>query len=440
MHSRLRTPHLLALLLVVILISALTPAVAAWPMARTPPVGRYRVMDAATREQRSAIATTGAAIDAVGSGWVDLTATPEELRRIAALGFTARPLIESLDFSPSDAAYHNYAETTAEVQAVAAAHPAIVKLFSIGRSYEGRDLWAARISDNVQLDQDEPETLFVGHYHAREHLTVEMMLYLLHMLADEYGVPGHEEITDLVNSREIYLIFDLNPDGGEYDIAGDSYQLWRKNRQPNSGSPYIGTDPNRNHSYRWGGAGASDFPGDETYRGPAPASAPEIAAMQAFINSRVVNGAQQISVAITFHTYGELVLWPYGYTYEDLPSDMRPDDHAVLVSMGQAMAATNGYQPQQASDLYVTSGDLTDWAYGVHHIFAYTFEMYGGPYGFYPPGSVIPAETSRNRAAALYLLHNAGCPYAAIGRAAEHCTNGRIGPPSRIWLPIIGGL
>jgi carboxypeptidase T len=105
------------------------------------------------------------------------------------------------------------------------------------------------------------------------------------------------------------------------------------------------------------------------------------------------------------------------------------------VSMGQAMAAANGYQPQQASDLYVTSGDLTDWAYGVHRIFAYTFEMYGGPYGFYPPGSVIPAETSRNRAAALYLLHNAGCPYAATGRAAEHCTNGRITPPNHVWFP-----
>ncbi|HEY3231170.1 MAG TPA: M14 family zinc carboxypeptidase, partial [Roseiflexaceae bacterium] len=170
MHSRLRTPHLPTLLLVVILISALTPAVAAWPMERTPPVGRYRVMGVATREQRSAIATTGAAIDAVGDSWVDLTATPEELRRIAALGFTAQPLIQSLDFSPSDAAYHNYAEMTAEVQTIAAAHPSIVKLFSIGRSYEGRDLWAAKISDNVQLDQDEPEALFVGHYHAREHL------------------------------------------------------------------------------------------------------------------------------------------------------------------------------------------------------------------------------------------------------------------------------
>jgi hypothetical protein len=432
--------HYLLPLLIVILIGGLPHANAAQPARRQPPVGRYRVLGAATREQRSAIAATGAAIDAAGAGWVDVSATPEELRRIGALGFTTRALPQPLDFPAADAAYHSYAEMVSEIEKVAAAHPEIVSLFSIGRSYEGRELWAAKLSDHVGVDEDEPEALFIGHYHAREHLTVEMLLYLLHMLADEYGTPGHAEITDLVDSREVFLVFDLNPDGGEYDISGGEYHMWRKNRQPNADGS-IGTDLNRNHGYRWGGDGASDYTASETYRGPAPGSAPEVAAIEAFVNSRVVNGVQQIAVAISFHTYGELVLWPYGYTYADLPDDMRPDDQATLAAIGQAMAATNGYRPQQASDLYITSGDFTDWAYGVHRIFAYTFEMYGGLYGFYPPGTLIAAETARNRAAALYLLHSAGCPYAALGLAAEaaRCTDGRVNPPRRVWLPFVGG-
>ncbi|MFL5807394.1 MAG: M14 family metallopeptidase [Roseiflexaceae bacterium] len=430
--------HRLSALLVLVLLVALLPgAGAASPAAQTLPMARYRITGAATRQQRSALAAAGVAIDAVGPGWVEVTATPQDLRRIAALGFVAHPL--PADFPLPDAAYHNYAETVDEIRAVAATHPTIIQLFSIGHSYEGRELWAAKISDNVALDEDEPEALFVGHYHAREHLTVEMILYILHMLADEYSVPGHEQITQLVDSREIFLIFDLNPDGGEYDIIGDAYHFWRKNRQPNADGS-TGTDPNRNHSYRWGGLGSSDVPSSDVYHGPTPASAPEVAAIESFVNSRVVGGAQQISVAITFHTYGELVLWPYGYTDDDLPEDMRPDDHAVLVVMGQAMAATNGYTPQQSSDLYTTSGDFTDWAYGVHRIFAYTFEMYptdSSSFGFYPPGSAIAAQTARNRAAVLYLLTQAGCPYDVIGAAAAYCTSGRINAPTRMWMPII---
>jgi hypothetical protein len=327
-----------------------------------------------------------------------------------------------------------------EIQAVAAAHPAIVQLFSIGRSLEGRELWAAKVSDNVAQDEDEPEALFVGHYHAREHLTVEMMLYLLHLLADNYGLAGQEQITNLVDTREIYLIFDMNPDGGEYDTAAGFYQLWRKNRDLNADGSF-GVDLNRNHSYAWGCCGgSSDIPGDEVYRGPAPASEPETRAIEAFVNSRVLAGVQQISVAITFHTFSELVLWPYGHTYDQVPSDMRLDDYAAFAALGQEMARTNGYTPMQSSNLYITDGDLIDWAYGVHRIFAFTFEMYPSsftPEGFYPPASAIAPQTERNRAAVLYLLEQAGCPYAAIGKQAEHCTNGRINPPKVTWLPLL---
>jgi fibronectin type 3 domain-containing protein len=325
-------------------------------------------------------------------------------------------------FPTADSAYHDYAEMVAELQQAAFDHPAIFSLFSMGLSYDGRTVWAGKISDNVGTDEDEPEVLFTHHQHAREHLTVEMALYTLHMLTDEYGVDP--QITSLVDGRELWIVFDVNPDGGEYDIATGSYVSWRKNRQPTPGSSYIGTDLNRNWDYRFGCCGGSSgTPSSLTYRGPSGFSAPETTVLRDFVDSRVVDGAQQITAHIDFHTYGELILWPYGYTYTDVPSDMTQDDHDAHVVMGQAMAATNGYTPQQSSDLYITDGTVNDWLYGVHRIFTYTFEMYpvGSSPGFYPPDEVIPAETARNRAAVLYLLEQAACPYAVIGKQAQYC-------------------
>ena len=145
--------------------------------------------------------------------------------------------------------------------------------------------------------------------------------------------------------------------------------------------------------------------------------------MRDLVNSRVVGGVQQIRASIDFHTYSELVLWPYGYTFTDVPADMTADDHAVFSSFGRNMAATNGFTPEQGSDLYITDGTIDDWLYGQHKIFAYTFELYprsSNP-GFYPPDEAIGPQTSRNREAVLRLLENADCMYRAIGKQQQYC-------------------
>jgi carboxypeptidase T len=392
--------------------------------AGTYEIATYRVSNILTREDRSAIARTGADIVEIGTTYVIVRATAWEANQIVQLGYPIEQVAQAEDFPPADAAYHNYAEMLAEIQQVAASHPDIISYFSIGQSYEGRELWTAKISDNVGLDEAEPEVLFLGLHHAREHLTVEMTLYILNLLVGQYGIDT--QITDLVNNREVYLVFNTNPDGGEYDIATGAYRSWRKNRQPNPGWSYIGTDLNRNYGYNWGCCGGSSpYPFSETYRGSTAFSAPETARVRDFINSRVINGEQQIVTSITFHTYAELVLWPYGYTYTDVPADMTLDDHNVFVAMGQYMAASNGYTAQQASDLYITDGTYDDWAYGVHKIFAYTFEMYpvaDNP-GFYPPASDIVRETSRNEQAVRYIIQQADCPYRVIGKEATYCAS-----------------
>ncbi len=387
------SPSSLALALTVLLALLALAPVAAQPYKDT---GTYKISQVFDAHARSAIAATGADIFEVGHDYVLVEATPEEAMALGRLGLTLEPLLVSQAFPPADSAYHDYAEMVAELQQVAFDHPGIFSLFSLGTSYEGRTVWAGKISDNVGTDEAEPEVLFTNHQHAREHLTVEMALYTLHMLTDEYGTDP--QITSLVDSREIWIVFDLNPDGGEYDIATGAYRSWRKNRQPNAGSQYIGTDLNRNWGYKWGCCGGSSgTTSSETYRGAAAFSAPETDVVRDFVDSRVVGGAQQITASIDFHTYGELVLWPYGYTFTDVPADMTQDDHDVYVTMGQAMAAMNGYTPEQASDLYITDGTIDDWTHGVHHIFTYTFEMYpvtSGQGGFYPPDEVIPAQTS----------------------------------------------
>ena len=328
------------------------------------------------------------------------------------------------EFPPGNSGYHTYEELAAEVARYANAYPGIVRRFSIGTSYQGRQIWAAKISDNVGIDEREPEVLFDGLHHAREHLTAEMTLYTMRLLASNYGKDSR--ITRIVNTREIFIVFALNPDGGEYDIAGGRYHGWRKNRQPNAGTTAIGTDLNRNYGFRWACCGGSSGnPWNETYRGSAPWSAVETRRLRDFVNSRVVSGRQQIRTAISFHAAGEQILWPYGYTRTDVPSDMRLDDQRAFVAMGRAMARTNGYTPMQSSSLYITDGDAIDWLYGAHRIFAYTFELYpsggSGIERFYPPDEVIGRETSRNRGAVLYLAEQADCPWRAIGKQARYC-------------------
>ncbi|MCA0352895.1 MAG: M14 family metallopeptidase [Chloroflexi bacterium] len=409
------------------------------PVQQTEPLDQsraYHIEGVTTREDRNAIAATGASIDAVHGKVLDVTANAEEAAAIERLGFKLVELPELTDFPGADSAYHNYAEMTSNIAAVVASKPSIVSRFSIGRSYENRDLIAVKISDNVATDENEPEALFIGQHHAREHLTVEMTLYLLHLLVDNYGIDNR--ITNIVNSREIYIVFSLNPDGSEYDVASGSYRSWRKNRQPNSGSSYVGIDLNRNYSYKWGCCGGSSgSTSSDTYRGTAAFTAPETQAIRNFVASRVVGGKQQIKTSISFHTYSELVLWPYGYTYDAYPSDMQRDDYDAMAALGRNMASSNGYTPQQASDLYVADGTYEDWAYGVHRIFAYTFEMYprSSSPGFYPPDEVISRETTRNRESVLYLLEQTDCPYRVIGKETQYCSGGGTPTPTATPAP-----
>ena len=339
------------------------------------------------------------------------------------LGTTAAPASAlAPDFPASDAGYHNYPEMVAEIHAVEDAHPEIVDVFSIGESVRGRDIWAAKISDNVATDEDEPEVLFDAAHHADEHLTVEQALYLLNELVDGYG--EGPKVTRLVDTRETWIIFMLNPDGVQFDLTGDPYRDWRKNRQPNPTSSKIGIDLNRNYGFKWNCCGGSSGdPGSETYRGWEPWAAPETRAIADFVRSRVVDGQQQIRTQMSFHANGELILYPWAYTRRNLVGAMTKADRDAFKAMAFDMAATNGYDVLQSAEWYITDGDQIDWMYGRQGIFSFTLEVYPalGIVDHYPADEKIEQQTQRNRAALLYLIDLADCPYRASGTEAEHC-------------------
>ena len=318
------------------------------------------------------------------------------------------------DYPSGYRGFHTHAEMVAEVTAIAAAHADVVRTFSIGASVLGRDLLAVKVSDNVGIDEPEPEVMFDGLTHGNEPMGLEMTLAILRWLTDGYGTDTR--ITAILQSREVWIVFAVNPDGQAYDYGSDSLRNWRRNRQPTPGSLAIGTDLNRNFGYRWGGKGSSGNPFSTRFRGRAAFSAPESRAVRDFVASRVVDGRQQIRASVSFHEFGRVVMWPYAATMTDIPADMTRQDHDALVRIARHMAAASRYTAKQASDLYLASGTTADFLYGRYRVFAFTIELSAVDY---PRDTAIGPETSRNREAVLWLLERAWCPLGVLGAAVR---------------------
>ncbi|MEQ1875188.1 MAG: M14 family metallopeptidase [Bdellovibrionia bacterium] len=372
---------------------------------------------ATDKYQRTEVIKTGASIEAVRDDYVIAEGTEEVVEKIRALGLLETSFVypqSARDFPQKDEKFHNYGEmlnAMTEIQAVA---PEIVALESIGKSFEGRDLVNIRISTDLGQSSQKPGIVFMGTHHAREHLSTEIPLMLAAYLVREYKA-GNKDIVALIANREINIIPMVNPDGVEYDIASSSYQGWRKNRRKNANNT-MGVDLNRNYAYKWSETGASGNPSSDTYYGTAPFSEPETAAIKKFIDVK-----QNLNVALSFHTFSELILYPWGWTYDSI-ADAK--DRQAFEKMAGTMSQWNKYKPQQGSDLYLVSGEFTDWAYSEHKIFAFTFEMDPkfafGISGFYPGQGVIPGVFQKNLPAALYLISLADNPYKVLTPAAEY--------------------
>jgi len=402
---------------------ATSPATA--PASAEQPARDYVIKNAKSLDDDRKIRETGVVVDGYEHSNLYVKAKPSQVAELRRLGFKVEGIGILATSIPVDPGYTDFPEMVAAVDAIVAAFPALASKQVIGQSFEGKDLVVMKISDNVGDDEDEPEMLFTANQHAREHLTVEMALFLANMLTSQYATDP--KIKKIVDTREIWIVPMVNPDGVQFDLTtGANYQSWRKNRQPNTGTTAKGTDLNRNWAYKFDCCGgASDLKSADTYHGPSAFSAPETKKLSDFVISRRVGGVQQIKLHLDIHTYSELVLWPFGYTNSSVVTGMTQDEYDTHKAIGTQMALSNGYWPTQASGLYIADGIIGDWMWADQKIVSFTYEMfpkYHDTAEFFPPASVIPAETQRNKDALMRFAAWADCPYRAIGKEHVFCT------------------
>jgi carboxypeptidase T len=178
----------------------------------------------------------------------------------------------------------------------------ITQTYGAPLSHEGRRVYTLKISDNVGIDEVEPNYLIISNHHARELITPELALNTSLHLVKNYGVDP--DITKLVNDNQIYIMWTINPDGLEYVWSTDN--MWRKNRAQNSATVY-GVDLNRNYPIGWDfSCSGSTVPSSETYRGEYAASEPEVQTMMIFQAER------RFAKVFDFHSYAREVRIIYG--------------------------------------------------------------------------------------------------------------------------------
>ncbi len=327
--------------------------------------------------------------------FVDIVADSPEVVQLRFLGFHPFVAVPDLRLQgagllgASMGGYHTYAEVKAFLDSIAAARPDLVSpVFSIGPSLEGRGIWGVKISNNPLVSDGRPEVLYTALTHAREPASMEVLLYTIVHLLQNYG--SDPFVTGLLDGRDLYFVPVVNPDGYVYNQSTNPSGggFWRKNRRPNTGGSF-GVDLNRNFGYQWGidNFGSSSTPSSETYRGTAPFSEPETQRLRDFVLSR------NFTIEIDYHTYSNLWLFPWGYGTEPAA------DYWLYRALADSAVQHNGYIPGSAWQLYLTNGTSIDWAYGAdstNRIYSFTPEVGGPSDGFWPPLSRIPVLAAEN--------------------------------------------
>lgn len=247
-------------------------------------------------------------------------------------------------------------------------------------TYEGRNLYVARLSDNPDVDEDESEMLLDAIHHAREPESISQLIFYVWYLLENYATDS--EVQTILDNTEIYIVPIVNPDGYNYNVVTnpDGGGYWRKNRRDHGNGDY-GVDPNRNYGVEWGTNGISFSTSSDVYCGTEAFSEPENQAMKWLCENH------EFKLALNNHTYSELLLFPLGYAY-----DVYCDDHDYFELISGEMVKQNGYTNEISWSLYPASGDSDDWMYEETaekgKIFAMTPEI---GYSFWPVSSdIIP--------------------------------------------------
>ncbi|MBM4157567.1 MAG: T9SS type A sorting domain-containing protein [Ignavibacteria bacterium] len=279
--------------------------------------------------------------------------------------------------------YHKYTEIISVLDTLRLLYPNLITAKQIiGSSQESRTIYAVKISDNPDVDESafEPAVHFDGLHHAREPMSMEVQLYFMWYLLENYST--NLEVQNLVDNREIFFVPIVNPDGYVYNQTNNPNGggSWRKNRR-NSGSCF-GVDLNRNYSYGWGvGSGSSSDPCSDTYRGPSAFSEPEAQAVRDFIL------AKHPKIAMSLHSAAGYNLNPYSYcdtvvcfdVYQDFSSEFGETNQFLYGNVMEMLS-------------YYSAGTTRDYMH-VNGTFGWTSEMEGS--SFWPSSSQIIPMCSR---------------------------------------------
>uniref|UniRef100_A0A7E4VDK1 Peptidase_M14 domain-containing protein n=1 Tax=Panagrellus redivivus TaxID=6233 RepID=A0A7E4VDK1_PANRE len=282
--------------------------------------------------------------------------------------------------------YHSYDSIIAWIESVATANPTFVSIDTIGQSLQNREIKYLKIG-YPSATKAEKNALFIdAGIHAREWIAPAAALYLINQLVT------NSTYTSLLQAIDIIVVPELNPDGYEYSRNSD--RMWRKSRSgPRRGC--YGADINRNFPFKWMVAGSSNNPCSETYAGPSALSEIEGQRLKAFLDPR----NNTIKAYLTLHSYGEDILYPWGYTTGHYPPDVN-DLKALGQEMFKAIKAVHGteFEVGNSGDaLYPASGASDDYSKSIGIKYVYTVELRPGEgdndndqwYGFELPEKFI---------------------------------------------------
>ncbi len=298
------------------------------------------------------------------------------------------PVPENWEYG-SMGGFYTYDQVLSKLDFMAAQWPNLITvkqpISDMYVSHEGRPIWYVKISDNPTIQEGEPQVLYTSLLHAREGIGVQQMFYFMLHLLENYDT--NDEIKYLVDNTEMVFVPVANPDGYVYNQTTNPNGggMWRKNRRENGFNSY-GVDVNRNFGYFWGydDEGSSGNPDDLTYRGPSAFSEPETMAI------KTLTEQHDFKIALNYHSYSDLLLYPWGYT-----SDLCPDNEIFYVHASMMTRDNNYVYGPSSTTIYPTNGASDDWMYGdtqtKNKIFAYTPECGDGNDGFWPAQArIIP--------------------------------------------------
>jgi len=278
--------------------------------------------------------------------------------------------------------YHRLNEINSEVDRLVRSSN-IAQKFSVGNSYEGRPMYAVKLSSGAGK-----KTLFMNcGIHAREWITQATCMYMLNQIITKYG--SDSSINAMLNKVDVVIMPVLNVDG--YRYTWTSNRMWRKTRSRHSSGCY-GADPNRNFDHKWGGVGTSSNPCRDTYRGTKPFSEVETRNVARYLQSIRWSLVGYLDI----HAYSQLWMTPWGHAKRAYPStysEMMRVARKAVSALYNAGYRTYYRAGTSADIIYPTTGGTMDWVTAKLGVtYSYGLELRDrGRYGFMlPANQIIP--------------------------------------------------